>query len=84
MKEVDKFVETAEQRETISRFLDFLGNKDIVLCKWNNDTLYNNEGDEIDMCLPIHTPNRTLIAKFCGIDEVKLEKERREILENLK
>jgi len=73
MKEVDKFVETAEQRETISRFLDFLGREDIVLCKWNEDTLFD-----------IHTPNRTLIAKFCGIDEVKLEKERREILENLK
>lgn len=58
----------------LTDFLDWLDSKGIILAKYGaRDDLY-----------PIHTNKEQLLADFFGIDLALVEKERRQILEDLR
>lgn len=69
-----KLEELNGQNIVVGFFLDFLSGEDYVLAKWSEDS------EELMPCNPGQT---RLIAQFFDIDEVKLETEKRHMLEAL-
>lgn len=69
--EHDKLREAADKSQAIGEFLDeFLPRMGIHLCAIEEESYW-----------PIRTPITRLLAQFFGIDEEKLEAEKRQILE---
>ena len=54
---------------------EFLDHGPYQLCEWHEDQYE---------FLPVHKPIHTILAEWFGIDEAKLEAEKREMLEELR
>lgn len=88
--ELNKIKEVHEKSQSIGIFLDWLGSKDIVLCKRHE----HNEGckfkDEIECgfqnfeYLADMTGTEKLLAEYFEIDLKKAENERFKILESIR
>lgn len=79
-KEVDRWGENFEDRGKIIEFMNFLDEKELKICS------YPTEPDNVveGYWLPINQTYDKLLNEFFDIDEVQLEKERRELLEGLR
>lgn len=60
--------------QTVGEFLEWLEEDNVILSKWG-------EGDAL---FPIYKSKEDLIAGFFGIDQNKLEAEKRQMLEALR
>lgn len=79
-KQVDRWSESLNDREKIIGFMHFLDEKGFVICS------YSNEPDNVieEQLFPINKSNDQLLNEYFDIDDVQLEKERREILERMR
>jgi hypothetical protein len=73
-----------DKSQAIGEFLDWLQNeRKLVICRWYPDEFIKGEriaGTWELARIPIHT----LLAEYFGIDEDKLEREKREILVDIR
>lgn len=76
-KQVDKWRESLEDRQKIIEFMHFLDEKGFQICR------YPTEADDVmkGYWLPINQSHDKLLNEYFDIDEVRLENERRDILE---
>ena len=72
--ELEKHSKTFETRRIIEEFLDFLNNKNIELATWG-------EVSGVDRLFPIGKNRQELLNIYFNINAIKLEKERRALLE---
>lgn len=76
--EHEKLAEIRDQSQSIGDFLDSLGTQGLVLGEWG----------EIDTGRPVFFPTRrsiqSVLAVYFGIDERKLENEKRQMLESIR
>ena len=84
--ELEKIRENQPQSQLIGEFLDWLRNEqDISLCILDEDeSLYNDAGDEIAIYDTIGRTTERLLADFFGIDLNKAEKERQALLDEIR
>ena len=75
LTELEKFDTTMDARRCINEFLDFLSEQSYWICK------DFSQANWYDRFKPIPLANPQLLSKFFGIDEAKLEVERRALLE---
>ena len=75
--ELEKNSKTHKERVIISEFLEWLNSKEIQLAKWEK------VGIDSDRLFPLQTRHQDLLNEFFNIDAVKLEKERRALLEGI-
>jgi len=75
--ELDKMVEIRDESQTISSFLEWLCEKEVVLAKWYEEEFELELGH-------ITETKEQLLANYFGIDLVKAEKERQAILDNIR
>jgi hypothetical protein len=74
--ELDRLAEHHDESMIISNFIDWLIDEDgKEICKFHADD---------DAYYPIRKNGETLIAKYFDIDMVKVEKERRALLEKIR
>lgn len=77
--ECDKLAAVSEESQKIGAFLDWLRNeKGYVICEENKDC---DSGQEL---APIFSNIESLLAEYFDINLNRVEKERREILANLR
>jgi len=75
--ECDKMLAVKEQSEILSNFVDWLNEKQIILCKYD-------ETDKTDELFPIHNGYEKLFAEFFDIDLNKVGKEKQQILKDIR
>lgn len=73
--EHEKLEKVADKSQAIGEFLEDLGSRGILLAFWVDDE---------DRLAPVHTRKDVLLAQFFDIDLVKLEAEKRAMLESLR
>lgn len=69
--ECEKLASFRDERSTLSDFFEWLNNRGMFLCQYE-------EGSQRPW--PVSASDNTLIMQFLEIDEVKLEQERRDML----
>lgn len=69
--ECEKLAALRNERSTICDFLEWLGERGMFLCRYENDS---------QLPWPISASADELAMKYLGIDPVKLEQERRAML----
>ncbi len=74
--ECDKLLAVKNQSQAQGEFLDWLSDKGIALCEIDQNYY--------PMYVPVRKNTETLLAEYHGIDLNKVEKERKEMLEDLK
>jgi hypothetical protein len=81
--ECDRMLAVKEKSQLIGEFLDWLGSQGLTICRLRDVTC---DGEEIDpqQYLPNRESIEQLLARFFSIDLVKVEAERRKILEDLR
>jgi hypothetical protein len=73
--ELEKMKAVQPKSQVIGEFLEWLtGEKEITLAKWSDH----------DTLMPVHEHTEKLLAEFFGINLVKVEREKRMILEDLR
>lgn len=77
--ETEKFIEAKPHAEILSEFLDWLADEGISLSRPVPEFAYHAATHA-----PVTESNETLLSRFFGIDQEKLEEERREILRALR
>lgn len=77
--ELDKMLAVKEQSRTISEFLDWLDGQEFEICKYDEDASY-----EENLYRHIDKTKEQILAEFFGIDLVKCEQERQQILDDLR
>lgn len=76
--ECEKLAEVSPAPQIVGNFLDWLSNKkNLTLCEWVDNDI--DEGHHH----PYHYQIEELLAEFFEIDLVKVEQERRQMLEDL-
>lgn len=74
MPECGKILTVKEKSQIIGEFIDWLGEeKGIHLCKWVTEHTLDYAGERIE----------NLLAEFFGVDLVKVEEERRDMLKEM-
>lgn len=74
--ELDKMKKVSEDSQKIGEFLDWLKGK-YEIARWGDIS-------GVDRLFPINENTEQLLADYFNIDLIKCEKERREILENIR
>ena len=77
--EMDKLSEVHNEVRTIEQFFEFLSSKGVLLCKSTDDEMTN-----IPYMPIVESDIIKLIYENYDIDGIKLEQERRELLESIK
>lgn len=77
--ETEKFIEAKPRAAVLSEFLDWLAEEGISLARPVPEF-----DDHAATHAPITEGNETLLSRFFGIDQEKLEEERREVLRALR
>ena len=73
MSELDKWSKVHEAVVTVEEFLEWLESRGIILAQKYNDS---------ERLYPTYRNRRKLLEEYFEIDATKLERERRELLEN--
>ncbi len=76
--EHEKLKKAEIECRAIGGFLDWMDEQDIVIAEYGDDK--HNNGN----LYLLYTPKATMIARFIGIDEGKLEAEKRAMLESFR
>lgn len=74
--ELDKWARVSDDASKLSEFLEWLEHKGIYLASYP-------EG-EMSVLLPRHENFLELVSRYLGIDEKKLDAERKELLKSIK
>jgi len=77
--EHDKLEKVSHLSQAIGEFLDWAGEKGWRLAEWDSTYFM-----DFDFMMPIDPSTREVLAEHFGIDEVKLEEEKRAMLESLR
>jgi len=77
MSELEKHSQTFEQRKTIEEFLDWLNEIEVLLGSY----IHPFEDSDTERMAPILKNRQELLDEYFDIDPARLEKERRELLE---
>lgn len=77
--EHDKLSKVENEVSTISEFMEWLENKGLEICFIGNA----GRGDMIER-IPIQQAKASLIGEYFGIDNEIIEKEKREMLDNIR
>jgi hypothetical protein len=86
----EKLSAVADQRMTITAFLDWLGEQGMVICKVHTHTEQCKErglrtcGYHENEYYSVHEGPGKMILRFLEIDEKQLEKERQALLDSLR
>ena len=72
--EHEKLAKVKDESQIIGQFLD-TGLDGMVLARWDDDYEEYN---------PVHEPINTILDRYFGIDQDKLEAEKRQMLEQLR
>lgn len=83
--EHEKLKLVQDNSQTVGEFLEFLGEKDLVVCKYQETTPDEEEGwDGPEGYWPDRTSKEKLLAEFFDIDLIKLEAEKVEMIKSMK
>jgi len=77
---LEKIKDVQEQSQIIGEFLDYMEQRDVVMCEPCNDTDSRHEA----CYLPTLKTTEGMLAFFFEIDLVKAEDERRALLESIR
>ena len=78
MSELEKMKDVQKESQAIGEFLEWLNTKGWFICQWFED---EDSGEE-EQLLPIHKGIEQLLAEYYHIDLVKVEQEKKEILDD--
>lgn len=73
--EHDKLTAVKDQTQAIGEFMDWLADDGVFLARYQEDSKY---------AWPIHRPITDLLAEWAGIDQNKIEAEKRQMLEQIR
>lgn len=77
---LEKMKEVREQSQIIGEFLDYMNQRDVVMCEPNT-----GDGQAHEACyLPTRRTTEQMLALFFEIDLVKAEEERQALLDSLR
>lgn len=78
VSECEKLNQVSDENNIIHEFLEWLGSKGMFIARYEEVEEYSEA-----RLLPVTGLQSDMVHDFLGIDPVKLEKERRELLESL-
>lgn len=82
--ECEKLLKFSKKSQMIGEFLEWLRNtKEITLARWDKDECDFCRTED-DVLVPAYDATEKLLAEFFGIDMDKVEKERQQLLEELR
>lgn len=73
--EYDKLAKISDQTQAIGEFMDWLADDGVFLARHEENSKY---------AWPIHRPITDLLAEWAGIDQNKIEAEKRQMLEAIR
>lgn len=76
--EHEKLLKVKDEIETISGFLEWIGEKNLEICFIGDDDRGILER------IPIQQTKGALIGEYFGIDDAQIEKEKREMIESIR
>ena len=80
--ELDKMMAVQEKSQIIGEFLKWLNESSLIICEYG--VIFDIYEEEMDGLLPIRSSKEQLLAEYFNIDLNKCERERQQILTDLK
>lgn len=79
--EHEKLAKVQEQSQAIGEFLEWLGEQRIMLAKYIDHDVGLKKPEKISRLTPLTNATEALLAQYFKINTVKLEKEKRQMLD---